>query len=87
MGGAIASKKPLFNKYFTVTPYLSPPIFRVFCPPKLTYLSVQTVRPTVRPTLKNVISSHEKREPQSPLQMVEYADVLQRPQNTLLTAF
>ena len=39
MGGAIAPKKPLFNKYFTDTPYLSPPIFRVVCPPKLLKLS------------------------------------------------
>lgn len=35
MGGAIAPKNALFNKNFTVTPYLSPSIFRVKCNPKL----------------------------------------------------
>lgn len=35
MGGAIALKKPLFNKYFTDPPLPITPIFGVKCNPKL----------------------------------------------------
>lgn len=50
MGGAIAHKKPLFNKYFTVTPPTYHPLFLGYfvrpnshiCPSKLSVqLSVQ----------------------------------------------